>query len=103
VFWLGRLLARYSHGKRGNFKPQGEKGLPGSLEEVRKRDVKKMLAEKEGKKDKARKAQVARAQGGKNKEGKDRKEEGRDSSGLPYPFCKALYDYDESRTCFDCR
>jgi len=60
--------------EKRKFKPQGEKRAAlVALRKVRKRDVKKMLAEKEGKKDKARKAQVARAQGGKNKEGKGQK------------------------------
>ena len=57
--------------EKGKFKPKGEKKAAlVALRKVRKRDVKAMLAEKEGEKNKDRKAEVARAQGGKNKGGK---------------------------------
>ena len=60
--------------EKGKFKPQGEKkAVLVALRKVRKRDVKKMLAEKEGEKNKDRKARVARAQGVKNKGGKGQK------------------------------
>jgi len=65
--------------EKGKFKPKGEKKAAlVALRKVRKRDVKAMLAEKAGEKNKDRKAhphrgrdaRVARAQGGKNKGGK---------------------------------
>jgi DNA-binding transcriptional regulator YiaG len=63
--------------EKGKFKPQGEKKAAlVALRKVRKRDVKKLLAEKEGEKgekNKDRKARVARAQGVKNKGGKGQK------------------------------
>ena len=71
---VGSTLGAVASWEKGKFKPQGEKKAAlVALRKVRKRDVKKMLAEKErenGKKNKDRKAQVARAQGGKNKGGK---------------------------------
>ena len=68
--------------EKGKFKPQGEKkAVLVALRKVRKRDVKKMLAEKEGEKNKDRKAhprrgrdaRVTRAEGEKNKGGKGKK------------------------------
>jgi DNA-binding transcriptional regulator YiaG len=65
--------------EKGKFKPKGEKKAAlVALRKVRKRDVKAMLAEKPGEKNKDRKAhphrgrdaRVVRAQGGKNKGGK---------------------------------
>ena len=68
--------------EKGKFKPQGEKKAAlVAMRKVRKRGVKKMLAEKEGEKNKDRKAhphrgrdaRVARAQGVKNQRGKGQK------------------------------
>ena len=71
--------------EKGKFKPQGEKKAAlVALRKLKKRDVKKMLAEKEGEtkeKNKDRKARphrgrdarVARAQGGRDKNGQGRK------------------------------
>jgi DNA-binding transcriptional regulator YiaG len=54
--------------EKGKFKPQGEKKAAlVALRKVRKRDVRKILTEKAGEKNKDRKAQVARAQGVENK------------------------------------
>jgi len=66
--------------EKGKFKPQGEKKAAlVALRKVRKRDVKKMLAERTGEKEeknKDRKARVARAQGVKSKETKKAKAKG---------------------------
>ena len=69
--------------EKGKFKPQGEKKAAlVALRKVRKRDVKKMLAEKAGEKNKDRKAGVARAQGEKEKaQGQRHKEQGNQDGG----------------------
>jgi DNA-binding transcriptional regulator YiaG len=57
--------------EKGKFKPRGEKKAAlVALRKVKKRDVKKMLAEKAGEKDKDRKAQGVKNKGGKGKIGK---------------------------------
>ena len=71
---VGASLGAVASWESGKFKPQGEKKAAlVALRKVRKRDAKKMLAEKEGEKNKDRKARVARAQGVKNKGGKGQK------------------------------
>ncbi len=57
--------------EKGKFKPQGEKKAAlVALRKVRKRDVKKMLAEKEGEKNKDNKAQGRRDKKGQGRKGK---------------------------------
>jgi DNA-binding transcriptional regulator YiaG len=63
--------------EKGKFKPQGEKKAAlVALRKVRKRDVKKMLAEIAGEKDKDRKAQGQRHKEQGNREGKGGKGKG---------------------------
>ena len=76
---VGATIGAVLSWEKGKFKPQGEKKAAlVALRKVRNRDVKKMLAENEGEKNRDRKAhphrgrdaRVARAQGGKDKRGK---------------------------------
>ncbi len=68
---VGASLGAVASWEKGKFKPQGEKKAAlVALRKVRKRDVKKMLGEKEGEKNKDRKARGVRAQGVKYQRGK---------------------------------
>ena len=75
---VGATIGAVLSWEKGKFKPQGEKKAAlVTLRKVRKRDVKKMLAEMAGEKNKDRKAGVARAQGEKEKaQGQRHKEQG---------------------------